>query len=211
MQAICRLQKNVQEPGSSDADTLRGQSREIMTAVRECGMPLTCCFVKMLPFATDGELMPVLLPCGCTMSRAAARVAVKSGACQLCNDDVSSDAVYDMHRAVLRVVQAERWGISVPEMPRSRLTLGSLLGQGAQGSVHEAVLMAEAGDSKRNVAVKVVPIPDGEGMCQVPEHRMLAAWSRWWPLPTLPATARTFARFWECPGHRITSGAMLCL
>ena len=160
MQAICRLEKNVQEPGTSDAATLRGLVREVMAAVRESRIRLTCCFVKFLPFATDGELMPVQLPCGCTMSRAAARVAVKSGACQLCNDDVNSNTVCDVHRAVLRVVQAERWGISVPEIPRSRLMLGSLLGQGAQGSVYKAVLMAEDGGRKRDVAVNVVPIPD---------------------------------------------------
>ena len=148
VQAICSLKQHIQEPDSSDADTVRGRVREVMAAVREGRIRLTCCFVKFLPFSTTGELEPVLLPCGCTMSRAAARVAVKSGSCQLCNDDVSSDTVCDVDRAVLRVVQAERWGISVPEIPRSRLTLGSLLGQGAQGSVYEAVLMAEFGGRK---------------------------------------------------------------
>ena len=130
-----------------------------MAAVRMGRIRLTCCFVKFLPFSTTGELEPVLLPCGCTMSRAAARVAVKSGACQLCNDDVSNDTLCYVDRAVLRVVQAERWGISVPEIPRSRLTLANLLGQGAQGSVYKAVLVAESGGRKRDVAVKVVPVP----------------------------------------------------
>ena len=54
------------------------------------------------------------------------------------------------------------------------------------------------------MAVKVVPIPD------VVEAQDVAAWSKWWPLPTLPATAPTFARCLECHGHKIISGAMLC-
>ena len=103
MQAICSLKYSIQQPGTSDADALRSLVQELMRAVREGRVRLTCCFVKFLPFATEGVLVPMRLPCGCTMSRAASRVAVKSGTCQLCYDSLPVAADIEVDRAVLRV------------------------------------------------------------------------------------------------------------
>ena len=160
MQAICSLKNTVQQPGTSDADALRSLVQELMRAVQEGRVRLTCCFVKFLPFATEGELVPMRLPCGCTMSRAASRVAAKSGTCQLCYDSVPQDADIKVDMAVLRVVQSERRGVSVPDIQRSRVTLGEWLGEGAQGTVQKGQLASQDGSKPRDVAVKVVRVPD---------------------------------------------------
>ena len=113
--------------------------------MREGRVRIPCCFVKVLPFATEGELVPMRLPCGCTMSRAASRVAAKSGTCQLCFDSVPADSDIEVDMAVLRVVQAERRGVSVPDIQRSRVTLGDWLGEGAQGTVQRGKLASQDG------------------------------------------------------------------
>lgn len=131
--------------------------QRLLTRAMSAHVP--CCFVKQHPFTTEGNMMPMILPCGCTMSFAASRAAALSQSCQLCNAEIPSDAECLIDRAALRVLQAERRGISVPAIHRSRITLGEELGQGAQGRVHEAELADEEGDNRRSVAVKVVSVP----------------------------------------------------
>ena len=160
MQAICSLKNSAQQPGTSDAVALRSLVQELMRAVREGRVRLTSCFVKFLPFASEGELVPMRLPCGCTMSLAASRVATKTGTCQLCFDSLPADPGIEVDMAVLRVVQAERRGVSVPDIQRSRVTLGEWLGEGAQGTVQKGHLASQDGSKPRDVAVKVVRVPD---------------------------------------------------
>lgn len=162
MQAIGNLKPQDQDPSGSEADTLKSLLKGVMKAVRKGEIGLPCCFVKALPFTTDGDLVPMLLPCGCTMSLAASADALESRACQLCGKAVPLGTELTVDRAVLRVVQAEKHGIRVPEIQRVRIKLGDEIGQGAQGRVHQAELESEDGGGKnRKVAVKIVPMPSG--------------------------------------------------
>lgn len=141
-----------------------------MNAARKGSIQAPQCFVKRAPFSAEGDMIPILVPCGCTMSLAASREALQCQSCTLCNADISGDGSAEcaIDRAVLRVVQAKRWGISVPSIPSSRITLGEELAQGTQVRVHEAEISGEGSGDPKSVAVKVIPVPgevEAEDLC----------------------------------------------
>lgn len=107
LQAIASIKHAVVPTGTSEEAALRTFVRNVMNAVREGKLRLTCCFVMHLPFHTEGDLMPVQVPCGCTMSWAASQIAVREQLCQLCNStDIPCDAECPVDTTVLRLVQA---------------------------------------------------------------------------------------------------------
>lgn len=132
-----------------------------LRAVRNGNVPLPCCFVENMPFTcmSSGKLAPVRLPCGCTVSSAAAQSAIESGSCPLCGEQTPCDAELAPDYEVVRVLQAGRFGVRTPELERSRLsiTAGCGMSQGAQGRYQNGELLVDSGGSKQ-VAVHVVPL-----------------------------------------------------
>ena len=158
LQAIRELAEGlgVPLPDTFDAQARTQHIHRVMEAVREGRLQMSCCFVKLLPFTTEGDLVPVMLACGCTVSRAGARELIAARKCTLCFATLDADASCDVDGAMLRVVQAQMHDLHVPQMQRCDITLGKALGTGGQGSVYAATLRCGKGE----VAVKVVPLPE---------------------------------------------------
>ena len=168
MQALVALREVLVAPGQSEANVMKERVCNTMLAVREGKLKLTVCFVMNLPFHTEGDLVPVRLPCGCTMSWAGSRIAVRQLRCPLCTGAVPENADCPVATRVLRLVQVERRGFAVPEIERSRLTsFDRLLGKGSQGEVYKGEWRSEDGTTTQGVAIKKIIVPQ-QGLERMP-------------------------------------------
>lgn len=147
-------------PGMGHVEALHHLVQDFMAAVSAGEVRITCCFVKRIPFSTQGKLVPVELPCGCTMSYAASESAVSSGMCPLCYEPLPKNTECQINDTVLRVVQAEKHGYGVDEISRINIQLSREIATGSQGTVWQGELMNDGSKKNRAVAVKKVPLPE---------------------------------------------------
>lgn len=139
VQAISRMMQDrasdESPPRGDDLEGLRALVKGVMGAAKQGTIRLAWCFVKNAPFTTQGDLLPVVLPCGCTTCHTASLSAKTKGKCPLCPASVLADAECRPNIAVLRVIQAEKQGLLVPEIPRSSIVVTEEIARGSQGSV----------------------------------------------------------------------------
>lgn len=64
--SLVQVMKGLQLEDSSDGH--KEMVDTMMQAVSQGKVREPCCFVQNLPFSSEGDMMPMLLPCGCTMS-----------------------------------------------------------------------------------------------------------------------------------------------
>lgn len=78
--------------------------------------------------------------------------------CQICKRSVDAGTEQKLNMAVLRVVQAESWGISVPEIKRSCIVDTKMMASGGEAPVYRATWKKED-NSVQEVAVKALSLP----------------------------------------------------